>query len=140
MTKGKAVTLIPETPIPRENLDGLCFLCCIKTQSRTVAVTRGKSMSRGIYSVLPPIYPFCPSNTVSRKIIMVAEKYYDKRCSHWKQLLYKLCFYYFETYAHVTKKMKLEHCSGKPQSVTAPSLRGKSATRVKLNIETLLRY
>lgn len=139
MTQGRGVTVIPETPVPRDNLDGVCFLCCVKTQSRTVSVTRGKSMSRGIYSVLPPIYPcFCPSNAVSRKIVMVAEKYYDKRCS---QLLYKLCFYYFENYAHVTKKkMKLEHCSGKPQSLPAPNLRGKSATQVKLNLETLLRY
>jgi len=48
MTQGTAVTVIPEIPLPRENLDGVCFLCCMKTQTRAVAVTRGKSMSRGI--------------------------------------------------------------------------------------------
>jgi hypothetical protein len=75
MTQGRAVTVIPETPVPRVNLDGVFFLSCMKAQSRAVAATRGKSMSRGIYSVLPPIYPFFyPSHALSRKITMVAEK------------------------------------------------------------------
>jgi len=136
VTQGMDVTAILETPVLWENLDGVLFMCCMKTQSRAVAVTRGKSMSQGIYSVLPPVYPFIyPSHPLSRRIIMVAVKRYYKRYSHWKQLLF------FSKIMHtLPKNMKLERCSEKPQSVPAPSLRGKSAARVKLNLETLLRY
>jgi hypothetical protein len=90
VTQGMAVTVIPETPVPRENREGVRFLCCKKTQSRAFAVTRRKSVSHAIYNVPPPSYPFfCPSHTLSRKIIMAAEKCYDKGCSLRKQLLYR---------------------------------------------------